>query len=39
VPDQTARAAARVAPVTSAEAWCMPGKTGLSVVPSPNSRA
>ncbi len=38
-PGQTARAAARVAPATSAEAWCMPGNTGLSPVPSPNVRA
>ena len=37
--DQTARAAASVAPVTSADASCMPGKTGLSSVPSPNIRA
>ncbi len=35
-PDHTARAAARVAPATSADASCMPGKTGLSAVPSPN---
>ena len=38
-PDHTARAAARVAPATSADASCMPGKTGLSPVPSPNTRA
>ena len=38
-PDHTARAAARVAPATSADASCMPGKTGLSAVPRPNIRA
>ena len=38
-PDQTARAAARVAPATSTDASCMAGKTGLSSVPSPNIRA
>ena len=32
---QTARAAASVAPATSADASCMPAKTGLSGVPSP----
>ena len=34
-PLQTARAAARVAPATSADASCIPAKTGLSGVPSP----
>src|SRR5437764_156323 len=34
-PRQTARAAASVAPATSADASCMPAKTGLSGVPSP----
>ena len=34
-PDHIARAAASVAPATSAEASCIPGKTGSSGVPSP----
>ena len=34
-PCQTARAAASVAPATSADASCIPAKTGLSGVPSP----
>ena len=37
-PGQTARAAASVAPATSAEASCMPGNTGSSGVPSPYLR-
>src|SRR5580698_7467761 len=35
-PSATARAAAMVAPVTSADASCMPGNTGSSGVPRPN---
>ncbi len=35
-PSHTPRAAASVAPATSADASCMPGNTGLSLVPSPN---
>ena len=35
VPSQTARAASTVAPVTSADASCICGNTGLSEVPSP----
>ena len=38
-PDHMARAAASVAPATSADASCMPGKTGSSGVPSPNDRS
>ena len=34
-PDQTARAAASVAPATSADASCIPGNTGLSGVSRP----
>src|ERR1700684_2321483 len=34
-PSTTARAAAMVAPVTSADASCMPGNTGSSAVPRP----
>ena len=34
-PDHMARAAARVAPATRADASCMPANTGLSGVPSP----
>src|SRR5580693_860792 len=34
-PSATARAAAMVAPVTSADASCMPGNTGSSAVPRP----
>ena len=36
-PVQTARAAARVAPATIADASCMPANTGLSSVPKPKS--
>ena len=39
VPVHTARAAARVAPATSADASCMPANTGLSSVPRPKASA
>ena len=36
-PSNTLRAASTVAIATWAEISCIPGKTGLSLVPSPNS--